>query len=96
MCSSRYQVPHRHISLECRKIGLGGNHCRPSHCANRWRKEPRIYKNRARKENLRFASNRKPTIKVIRKAIKKQLGYVRRDLSIAERLFKAGGRLTEK
>lgn len=39
-------------------------------------KKPRTYKNRARKEYLRFARNRKPTIKVIRKAIKKQLGYL--------------------
>jgi len=59
-------------------------------------KKPRTYKNRARKEYLRFARNRKPTIKVIRKAIKKQLGYVRRDLAIAERLLEVGGRLTEK
>ena len=59
-------------------------------------KKPRTYKNRARKEYMLFARNRKPTIKVIRKAIKKQLGYVRRDLAIVERLLEAGERLTEK
>ena len=53
-------------------------------------------KNRTMKEYLRFVRNRKSTIKVIRKAIKKQLGYVRRDLVIVERLLKVGGRLTEK
>ena len=44
-------------------------------------KKPRTYRNRARKEYLRFARNRKPTKKLLRKSLRKQLGYVGRDLS---------------
>lgn len=43
-------------------------------------KAPRTYKRQARKAYLKFARNRKPKKNDIRKAIKKQLGYVRRDL----------------
>ena len=44
-------------------------------------KKPRTYRNRARKDYLRFARNRKPTQKLLRKSLRKQLGYVRRNLS---------------
>ena len=46
--------------------------------------KPRTYRQVARKEYLRFVRNRKPTIKLIRKAIKRQLGYIRRDLITIE------------
>ena len=42
--------------------------------------KPRTYRQIARKEYLRFARNRRPARKRIRKAIRKQLGYLRRDL----------------
>jgi hypothetical protein len=59
-------------------------------------KKPRTYKNRARKQYLRFARNRRPTHKVIRKAIKQQLGYVQRDLKAVEILLSKGFVLSEK
>lgn len=42
--------------------------------------KPRTYRRVARKDYLRFVRNRKPTGKLIRKAVKGQLGYMRRDL----------------
>ena len=59
-------------------------------------KKPRTYKRIARKDYLRFARNRRPTTKAIRKAIRQQLGYVRRDLAIIETLLQSGLNLTEK
>ena len=44
-------------------------------------KKPRTYRNRARRDYLRFARNRKPTQKLLRKSLRKQLGYVGRNLS---------------
>ena len=44
-------------------------------------KKPRTYPNRARRDYLRFARNRKPNHKLLRKSLRKQLGYVGRDLS---------------
>jgi len=49
-------------------------------------KKPRTYRRVARKEYLRVVRNRKPTKPVIRKAIRKQLSYVKRDLKILEQL----------
>ena len=46
--------------------------------------KPRTYRRIARKGYLRFVRNRKPTGKLIRKAIKEQLGYIRRDLEAIE------------
>jgi transposase, IS5 family len=43
-------------------------------------KKPRTYRNLARWDWLRYAKDRKPTRKKLRKAIRKQLGYVRRNL----------------
>lgn len=43
--------------------------------------KPRTYRKRARKDYLRYARNRKPTLKLLRKSLRKQLGYVARDLS---------------
>lgn len=48
--------------------------------------KPRTYRNVARKEYMTFARNRRPSEKVIRKAIKAQLGYVRRNLAVIERI----------
>ena len=42
--------------------------------------KPRTYRQKARKEYLNLAKCKKPTGKKIRKAIKSQLQYIRRDL----------------
>lgn len=47
-------------------------------------KKPRTYRVIAHKEYMRFARNRRPAKKLIRKAIRKQLGYIRRDLAAIE------------
>ena len=44
-------------------------------------KKPRTYRKRARWDYLRYARNRKPSLKFLSKSIRKQLGYVARDLS---------------
>ena len=43
--------------------------------------KPRTYRQVAHKDYMRFVRNRKPSRKIIRKAIRKQLGYIRRDLA---------------
>ncbi|MGG2198134.1 IS5 family transposase [Paenibacillus validus] len=48
--------------------------------------KPRTYREKARKSYLGISKQRKASGKVIRKAIKKQLGYVGRDLRIIEAL----------
>jgi len=45
-----------------------------------WVKKPRTYCRTARRDYLRYARNRKPSLKQLRRAIKKQLGYVARDI----------------
>ena len=44
-------------------------------------KPPRIYKENARKDYLKVAQSKKKTTKTIRKAIKKQLNYIKRNLT---------------
>jgi len=51
-------------------------------------KKPRMYRKQARRDYLRFARNRKPSKKLLRKSLRKQLGYVRRDLSYLERILR--------
>lgn len=46
--------------------------------------KPRTYRQVARQDYLCFVRNRKPTKKLIRKTIKKQLGYMRRDFAAIE------------
>jgi hypothetical protein len=53
--------------------------------------KPRTYRRRARKEYNRFVRARKPGQKKIRKCIKKQLGYLGRNLSTIERMKAVGG-----
>lgn len=48
--------------------------------------KPRTYRQVARKDYMRFVRNRKPSGKIIRKAIRKQLGYIRRDLATIDDL----------
>ncbi len=51
------------------------------------KRKPRTYRQKARRDYLSFAKRRKPTRKTIRKAIKQQLQYVRRNLSHIEALL---------
>lgn len=49
--------------------------------------KPRTYREQARVKYNRFVRNRKPMKKVIRQAIRQQLGYVRRDLNTIDELL---------
>ena len=53
--------------------------------------KPRTYWRRARRDYLKIARKRHKTTKEIRKAIKKQLQYIRRDLKIVDKLLESGG-----
>jgi len=57
------------------------------------KKKPRTYRKKARKQYLRFARNRKPKKKDVRKAVKGQLSYVRRDLIHIDKLLSIGGEI---
>jgi hypothetical protein len=50
--------------------------------------KPRTYRNKARREYLKFAKKRKKTKKEIRKARKSQLQYIRRNLRTIDELLK--------
>lgn len=54
-------------------------------------KRPRTYRQIARKAYLRIVHNRKPGSKAVRKAIGKQLRYVRRNLRAVDRLLDMAG-----
>ena len=51
-------------------------------------KKPKNYRKRANMEYKRFVKNRRPKKRQIRRALRRQLGYVRRDLSIVEEMRK--------
>jgi hypothetical protein len=50
-------------------------------CAQTGAKRPRMYKNKARKDYLNWSKSKRRSAKMTRKAIRRQLGYLRRDLS---------------
>jgi transposase, IS5 family len=52
-------------------------------------KKPRIYRQKARTLYLRFARNRRPRYKQIRRAIREQLGFVRRDIELVREFLSA-------
>jgi hypothetical protein len=56
-------------------------------------KKPKTYRNLARKNYLQVAKKRRPSRKQRRKAIRKQLQYVKRNLSNIEQLIQAGASL---
>jgi len=58
--------------------------------------KPRTYRKRARRDYLQTAKKRNKTAKEIRSAIRKQLGYIRRDLDIVSRQLESGKDLTLK
>ena len=71
--------------------GIACDLCRRSgQCA------PRMYRRNARKDYLNLARCKKRTVKKIRKAIKQQLQYIRRDRKYIDVLLDAGCRLTPK
>jgi IS5 family transposase len=53
-------------------------------------KKPKTYRNLARKNYLQVAKKRRPSRKEIRKAIRKQLQYVKRNLAHIDQLTQAG------
>lgn len=55
--------------------------------------KPRTYRNVARRDYLRYARNRRPSLKLLRKSLRKQLGYVARNLGY---LAGVKDRLSEK
>lgn len=57
---------------------------------------PRRYKRKARKDYLAFAKSRKHTKKKIRGALRKQLGYVARDIRYLEQFMNGGYALERK
>ena len=59
-------------------------------------KKPRTYRERARKDYLKYTRCRKHTAKMTRKAIGKQLGYLRRDLNAIDGKLSLGKSLTTR
>ena len=59
-------------------------------------KKPRTYRRIARKEYLELAKSKKRSAKKIRSVIRKQLGYVRRDLGYLEAYMSEGYALDKK
>ncbi|GIX42983.1 MAG: transposase [Leptospiraceae bacterium] len=57
-------------------------------------KKPRTYRERARKEYLSAVLNKKISRKSLKKAIKKQIQYIKRDLNHIESLLREGGKLS--
>ncbi|TFJ91371.1 IS5 family transposase [Lentibacillus salicampi] len=53
--------------------------------------KPRTYRKKARKDYLALAKQKKPSRRKLRKGIKKQLNYVKRDLNYLQTLVKQGG-----
>ena len=58
--------------------------------------KPRTYRKEAYKEYLKFARSRKRTKAFVRKAIRKQLGYISRDLAHIDAMLADGKTLDEK
>ena len=59
-------------------------------------KKPRTYRKKAHKDYLSITRSRKPSAKKIRKAIGKQLGYLRRNLNNIDILIENGKKLKDK
>ena len=59
-------------------------------------KKPRTYRQKAHKDYLALARTRKPGRKKIRKAIKKQLSYLSRNLGYIDNMLTAGKCLTDR
>ena len=57
---------------------------------------PRRYRKRARKDYLAFAKSKKHSAKKIRKALRKQLGYVARDIGYLDKFMSDGYAMIDK
>ncbi len=55
--------------------------------------KPRTYRRRAHKEYVEFVRARRPGVRMIRKCIRRQLGYLGRNLKTIERMQAEGGQL---
>ena len=62
---------------------------------DKFAQKPRTYRRRGRKDYLRIAKQRRPNYKKRRQAIRKQLAYVRRNLSHIDTLLKEGAKLSQ-
>ena len=58
-------------------------------------RKPRTYRQKARKDYLAISKQRRPRHKKRRKAVSKQLGYLRRNLTHIDTLLKIGANLSE-
>jgi IS5 family transposase len=58
--------------------------------------KPRTYRQKAHKDHLNIARKKKRSTKDIRKAISKQLRYIRRDFGIIDKMLSVGKNLTPK
>ena len=59
-------------------------------------KKPRTYRKKAHKDYTSYARSRKPKAKQTRKAIGKQLGYLKRNISSIEKMIAGGRQLPSK
>ena len=59
-------------------------------------KKPRTYRKKAHKDYTSYARSRKPKAKQTRKAIGKQLGYLKRNISSIEKMISGGRQLPSK
>lgn len=65
-------------------------------CTENSLEKPRTYRRNARKDYLNFAKSKKRTAKKIRKAIRQQLQYLRRDIGYVDRFIEDGYELTDR
>ena len=59
-------------------------------------KKPRTYRNKAHRDSLKYMRSRKHTEKKTREAIRKQIQYLRRDLSAIDAMLQSGLKLSSK
>ena len=65
-------------------------------CKSTGRKKPRMYRQRARRDFLRWSKSKKRSARAIRCAIRKQLQYIRRDVGYIVQFVQSGVKLAEK
>jgi hypothetical protein len=62
---------------------------------DQYENKPRTYRQVARKDYMAYTRSKKPTAKMIRKHLRKQIQYVARDIRIIEELISNGASLSE-
>ena len=95
MCASRYHVPHRlkNLKFSARKNRVNNRHPASGE-SGALKKKTITYRELARKDYLAVGKQRRPSRNAKRKAIKKQLQYIKRNLGHIEELTEAGARLS--